>query len=823
MISNNSSAETHFIKQRRNLIGVSLLILFYKVGELSLTKINVLGNVSEIGNPKIVVASLFIFFVYFLWRYYTACREVRGITQFLGACTIWAETKAEKYAIRKYFKNKIEDGSQLRLIERSFSSLKYRVYKNPSDPHSEGKDVKIKWYFLLMRSISWVHVILHTSKFSEYIIPYFLASLAIAELSGLEILSHVLTGITNNQEILSVKQTLKVDVKNSVGSTALLGTGQKAIPALEAGAACAREWFGVCLIKPTGSPDISIFGFSEFVTALALLTLVYTISDFKYKFRLAIAPFHLWDIAFVSMAAIGGITLLVDVWSASLWPIPDWGINHYYIQGLMGLLFLVVVIVWVYFAFINPPIFNKFNAYSYAQQLLNVILRGSETELAIIAHELGRSAKSIVKLASTPKSATEPSRASTKPNEEESEDAEPSLRPKENKKDAAVGIANEILLMMGNRRLCEYIISSSPMTAVEFFKEFSTSQSRLQVEQFVRNLSTAAILNKNSLLYHEDEGYNSGWLGYVRPFSKAIYGDYRLISDLSQYHGSPLHLHHRTAWSLDPQQFEVYARVTLITLESYIKANKEGTTRFHAISDALDKIEQVGGEVWKLDGKTDYYPSELYEKFDIAVKFVKDAIEILDKHSTPPIRTKKSTEFSREDIFDQIAELIFKLTIRAAGVEKPRDTAWSVQYGAFWGTLFSFQGNGKAQALINYRYFRLLWNEINQLSKLPNFKSARALGFALNVMGPVFHRRSYKELYNPLHRLILNWVKRNYLTLKARQPFVAEACMIGSLEFDEANNRITKSYIRGLGLTEPQEYIDLDPARPEEIRPEDRE
>src|SRR5215203_3700728 len=46
---------------------------------------------------------------------------------------------------------------------------------------------------------------------------------------------------------------------------------------------CTTEYLGVCWVKaePTNH---SVFGFSEFVTALALLALIYTVTDVRYRF-----------------------------------------------------------------------------------------------------------------------------------------------------------------------------------------------------------------------------------------------------------------------------------------------------------------------------------------------------------------------------------------------------------------------------------------------------------------------------------------------------------------------------------------------------------
>ena len=64
------------------------------------------------------------------------------------------------------------------------------------------------------------------------------------------------------------------------------------------------------------APDVSIFGFSTFISALALLIIICTITDFRYRFRVAITPFPLFMVTYGSVALIGFGTLITDLWFA---------------------------------------------------------------------------------------------------------------------------------------------------------------------------------------------------------------------------------------------------------------------------------------------------------------------------------------------------------------------------------------------------------------------------------------------------------------------------------------------------------------------------
>ncbi len=75
--------ESIFTRQRRNLIISSLFVIFYASGNLEISQISILGNTAKIGNPQIIYFILGLFYVYFFWRYYTVCRDVRGYYRFI--------------------------------------------------------------------------------------------------------------------------------------------------------------------------------------------------------------------------------------------------------------------------------------------------------------------------------------------------------------------------------------------------------------------------------------------------------------------------------------------------------------------------------------------------------------------------------------------------------------------------------------------------------------------------------------------------------------------------------------------------------------------
>lgn len=561
---------------------------------------------------------------------------------------------------------------------------------------------------------------------------------------------------------------------------------------------CEQELWIFCFVTPQSNLDSSFFGFSNFISALALLIIVYTVIDIRYRFRVAVAPFPLFRLTYQVIAFVGFGTLLIDIWIAEQWPVLEPAFSQSIWRGIFGASFLTLVLAWIHYAFIKPPIFGVKNYRIFAQILYENILKGSEDKLPVIADELGRSAESIVKI-----SKQKPPRLLSDEKEEEQ---------KEYKSNAS-DFAHDILLLIGNRKFCRQIVSSSPATAINFFEAIRKHEKyRLPIGQFAENISTEAILNKDSLLYHEDEGYRSGLIGYLKPFSQSIYGNLRLIEELGGSVHSPLDISYNVASSLDASQLQVYCRVFLITLEKYFK---QGDLSQHSstLYRALSTIEDSCRDVYKLDNVTDYFDTDIYKRLRVVVAFAGDAIDLINKQADlyrAPLRVKD--EHWHGDFYDHIAKLMFELISSASSVTAPFHTHWGIQHNTIWTGCFNIFKHNKAWKIIEFKLRRLLYDEILGLTDLPNFKSANILGFCLNVMGlKLRNKKVHGSESHALHKVVISWTRKNYLKLRSIQPEVAQSCLLGSISFeeDDKGSRLVKTYIKGLNREAPKEYLEL--------------
>ena len=556
-------------------------------------------------------------------------------------------------------------------------------------------------------------------------------------------------------------------------------------------------WF-LCFAPPIKSDVPRIFGFAEFISALALLVITYTLVDVRYRFRLAIAPTPLYQRTFAVIGLIGVETLLAEVWLAQGWWLPKTVfLTRAIWQGYFGLLFLVTFMSWVWYAYIRPPIYNRRNFRRYAEELYSHILKGSDTELAIIADELRRSAKALVDFApSTPRRHRPP------------EDAAPKLQVTE-----VEGYASDVLQLIANRKLCRHIVASAPATAIGFFEAaVAVEKYHIPLGTFAQNITAEAVANLDSLLYHEADPFSSGLLGRLQPFSQAIYGNFALVEGLGERFGSPIDVDYRDRSEWTAHQWKAYNRAVITTLGAYVRETR-GWRHSTSLFRAVDAIEHSVDDFYKLQDITaDYYSTDIYQRLDTAVQFVRDAVKEIDKQEHPPEvhQLRRHEGDYNKDIYDLLAGLMFELVFKASSVSGPPDKAWTVHHNMVWGDFFNLGAEGRTWKILQFKLRRLLYDEIASMEKLPNFKNARFLGLCLNVIGFKIGTGSHGRGYRALAKVILPFTQRCYPRLRQKLPRVAEAVLIGGIAYSAEHNRLVKTYLQGLRDEPSREYLQLD-------------
>ena len=284
-------------------------------------------------------------------------------------------------------------------------------------------------------------------------------------------------------------------------------------------------------LVPATAPSQSLFGLAEYLTALALLFVVLTVSDFRYRYRLQVTRLNLIKTSFYVAFGIGFIILAIDAWVSNGWLVPAILNSANNIKLLLALLFLSMTCYMSYVAFVSPPRFSRWNSRKAFDAMHHYVARGNPEQLFVVADWLGASAERIISLAAnrTPRSA--------------SLGGESALDHSD--------YAAYALLLLGDQKLCRQMVEKSPWTIAEFFRTAGQHpHANLPMSQFARNIGTELVVNPLSALYFEDDGFESGFLGFTKPISTSVYGDWQLVEDLASSGGSPLDIDVDTSFNL---------------------------------------------------------------------------------------------------------------------------------------------------------------------------------------------------------------------------------------------------------------------------------
>jgi hypothetical protein len=207
----------------------------------------------------------------------------------------------------------------------------------------------------------------------------------------------------------------------------------------------------------------------------------------------------------------------------------------------------------------------------------------------------------------------------------------------------------------------------------------------------------------------------------------------------------------------------------------------------------MDDIKSAYRDLYKLNESPDAYGSDIYDRLRIACKFVKDAIDIINQEPNPPkplLRVREGTY--PKNIYDHLALMIFDICFAASTVKSPTEICWTIHYNTVWSTFFDrINDDAKAWKIVCFKVRRLLYDEIVQLSEMPNYKGSRILGFCLNVLGMKTgpNKQNYGRESYALAKTVHSWTKKNYLSMRDENPDVAESVLIGRVSFDKAGSR----------------------------------
>lgn len=560
---------------------------------------------------------------------------------------------------------------------------------------------------------------------------------------------------------------------------------------------CLFIQIGICFVEASSENKTAFdIGLAELLTAIAILLVAYNTVDERYKFRIAISNIPIPKILFGMLLLTVAAVIAVPLWFEFKLPIPIIFNNPLYFEIAVLVLLLFPIIYWLYVAFINPPIFSTRNALKFANRLFHTISSGDERQIVALAYEVGNSAEEIVKTAKAYNRVQDFKNGGFT-----------NISPQETK------VANEIILMLGDRRFCKAVVASAPGVAADLFHYVAKNGlGEIPFSQFSTNVSTEFFANKNSAIYHEDEGYFSGLIGYEKPISRDLFGHVSLVEGLASQGGSPFVGSFIVSSQWDATSFQAYNRVVKIYFQQYFQSDYY-RNHSYAVNQIISDYEHICLDAHEINNMDDgYYHSLQYHKIKIVVNFINDILEILEDKKIYASNKSPDTNKANPnaDIYDQLARLTTELMFQVGTVQTKDFKGWAVQHNLFWSGLVKGFDTTRARKVFVSRLQRSVLRELSDMHDHMNFKNARILGLCLNVLGLDETKGINRtKTYRAFKKLILKKTKAHYLNIYYQQPKVAEACLSGTISFDANTECLIKTYSEDLSGNAAKEILQL--------------
>jgi hypothetical protein len=170
----------NLLRQRRNLVALSSLLVVFNFSDITIAKVSILGTELLVGDPTRLAIFVWVAWAYFLVRYYQYWREIPDkslVKSFSGRFNNYAEA----YADKKYIRGQ-NSSVNYKLSNESVYSWSFdQVNVDPVTGDSpNGERISIPFIQVVLWVIkSLVFVCIKTPHMTEHVLPFIIAVFAV--------------------------------------------------------------------------------------------------------------------------------------------------------------------------------------------------------------------------------------------------------------------------------------------------------------------------------------------------------------------------------------------------------------------------------------------------------------------------------------------------------------------------------------------------------------------------------------------------------------------------------------------------------------------
>ncbi|WP_295057424.1 hypothetical protein [uncultured Fibrobacter sp.] len=464
----------------------------------------------------------------------------------------------------------------------------------------------------------------------------------------------------------------------------------------------------------------SFFGFSEFLTGLALLMIVWSTTDYKYRFRLYIS--RLSKKALFIMTVIVGLVTLACDFVASIGVITH--LTQFVVQLICGLLLFGFVMYWIKTVFLSPPVFNKSNCKKFATEFAFVCENGSDEELNILVQETIFSLQNIVRFAHE-------------------------YDCKNNEFSEVEKCVYKIFSRMGTERFCHSAVRGC-FGRVLFGCMIAEKKFNVGLETFAENYITELLKWDGSFIFRESD-FRNGYLWVRQPLITEIFGSKELVVGLNELI--------RPDYSVTKDWNHKQVRAYVAILTKAFDTCYGGLNSDTLISEAYENLEKTAGRVcW--DEKTSRESLNLFsETMNFYEKVIRDILS--NKKLFGSCKTY-SDDYKTKDFLDYFVDSVLEILYFAGSFRGEEKSRRSIQLMDCLDRIFS-NSNPQNDCVIFYE-------KLKEAVLLQVKKNSGLVGFNILMLFLVNRGLKKNSMYGnkyliEIHDMLVDYAEEHFLEM----------------------------------------------------------
>ncbi|MBD6947018.1 hypothetical protein [Vibrio parahaemolyticus] len=590
---------------------------------------------------------------------------------------------------------------------------------------------------------------------------------------------------------------------------------------------CTSDFLSICWVSANSEIE-PFFGFSDFMSALALIFVMYTVTDYRYKIKVNIYKVNLQLIAYLSMILVGLGLLIGEVWINSSLPVPTWFPSYNFWQATLSLYFVSIVFWWVKVAFIGKSSYTIRNHLKVLKEYKS-ILTGRDVNLKSIAiNELEDIIQDII-LSTDRRVILDDKSIRTRAFERQQRIIKSlnSLRTKR-----ILGKVFNVIININNSSMDTYIKKHREKreSSFEIIRLLSSNESSILlsesssallnsimnalsslntyerhiVPKFFKQLSNALIENSHSHLHSSNHPIYLPIELDTSSVHFMIYSNHKMIESFSLAGSCPFDVDLFTRRDLSVESYRKFCESVVY---AFLSRQNDKNFDFKIPSFLIHSHNTIKHHLYNRASKSqgesfeDIFSSDFYNHLLITANFVNGLCSLSQLNRKPRIIDVKRLNKKNNELFNFMSNVCYDYILVALSIESTKEGAIHLQHSCI--TLDTLQPPNNNQVINSFDFIsrlvqRKLYYKVRQLTKGYDRDGILIARFFLNICLQSQDRHSLSGLngnFVALGKSIIIWYKNNFSSIWENNPKLATKLIPDEFEYDSDTKVIYKMLI----------------------------